>query len=34
VIEAHGGSLWTEPNRPQGAIFRFSLPPGPKRNPG
>ncbi len=34
VIEAHGGSLWTEANRPQGAIFRFSLPPGLKRNPG
>jgi signal transduction histidine kinase len=27
VIEAHGGSLWTEPNQPRGAIFRFSLPP-------
>ncbi len=26
VIEAHGGSLWTTPNVPRGAIFHFSLP--------
>ena len=26
TIEAHGGHLWTSPNRPQGAVFSFSLP--------
>lgn len=34
VIEAHGGSLWTESNQPHGAIFRFSLPPSIERNQG
>jgi hypothetical protein len=27
IIEEHGGRLWAEPNEPQGAILRFSLPP-------
>jgi two-component system sensor histidine kinase DctS len=26
VVEQHGGSLVFEPNRPQGTIFRFTLP--------
>lgn len=26
IIEAHGGQLWTAPNLPHGAVFRFSLP--------
>jgi two-component system sensor kinase FixL len=26
IIESHGGRLWTEPNTPHGAIFRFTLP--------
>jgi signal transduction histidine kinase len=34
VIEAHGGRLWTEANQPQGAIFRFTLPPSSERHPG
>ncbi|MEJ8815757.1 PAS domain S-box protein [Variovorax ureilyticus] len=28
IIEAHGGQLWTVPNVPHGAVFRFSLPVG------
>lgn len=28
IIEAHGGQLWTAPNLPHGAVFRFSLPIG------
>ncbi|HSW18948.1 MAG TPA: PAS domain S-box protein [Ramlibacter sp.] len=28
IIEAHGGQLWTAPNLPHGAVFRFSLPTG------
>jgi len=28
IIEAHGGQLWTAPNLPYGAVFRFSLPTG------
>jgi len=28
IIEAHGGQLWTVPNLPHGAVFRFSLPIG------
>jgi PAS domain S-box-containing protein len=28
IIEAHGGQLWTAPNLPHGAVFRFSLPLG------
>jgi signal transduction histidine kinase len=27
IIEAHGGRLWAVPNKPEGAIFHFSLPP-------
>ncbi|MBL7037889.1 MAG: hypothetical protein ISR77_04630 [Pirellulaceae bacterium] len=26
IVEAHGGRLWTVPNRPQGAVFCFALP--------
>jgi two-component system sensor kinase FixL len=26
IVEAHGGRIWPEPNAPQGAIFRFTLP--------
>ena len=26
IVEAHGGRLWAQPNTPQGAIFRFTLP--------
>lgn len=26
IVEAQGGWLWAKPNRPHGAIFRFSLP--------
>ena len=28
IIDAHGGRLWAEANRPRGAIFRFTLPAG------
>lgn len=26
VVEAHGGTIWTEPNKPGGSIFAFRLP--------
>jgi signal transduction histidine kinase len=26
IVEAHGGRLWAEANKPRGAIFRFILP--------
>ena len=26
IIDAHGGRLWASPNRPNGAIFQFTLP--------
>ncbi len=26
IVEAHGGRLWTAPNEPHGAVFRFSFP--------
>jgi signal transduction histidine kinase len=28
IVDAHGGRLWAESNRPHGAVFRFSLPLG------
>jgi PAS domain S-box-containing protein len=30
IISAHGGRLWAEPNKPRGAVFRFTLPRGAK----
>jgi hypothetical protein len=29
IIEAHGGRLWAEANKPRGAIFQFTLPAFP-----
>jgi PAS domain S-box-containing protein len=29
IINAHGGRLWAEPNKPRGAIFQFTLPAVP-----
>jgi two-component system sensor kinase FixL len=29
IIEAHGGSLWAEPNAAGGTVFRFTLPAAP-----
>lgn len=26
IIDAHGGRLWAEPNKPRGAVFQFVLP--------
>lgn len=26
IIEAHGGHFWASPNKPHGAVFRFTLP--------
>jgi signal transduction histidine kinase len=26
IIDAHGGKLWAEANKPRGAVFQFSLP--------
>ena len=26
IVESHGGRIWTEPNRPRGTVFRFTLP--------
>ena len=28
IIEAHDGRIWVAPNKPQGAVFQFSLPAG------
>jgi PAS domain S-box-containing protein len=28
IIDAHGGRLWAEANKPRGAIFQFTLPAG------
>ncbi|WP_246249315.1 sensor histidine kinase [Chelativorans alearense] len=25
IVEAHGGRIWAEPNRPEGMVFRFTL---------
>jgi two-component system sensor kinase FixL len=32
IVESHGGTIWTEANKPQGAIFRFRLPIIPAAN--
>jgi two-component system sensor kinase FixL len=29
IIEAHGGSLWVEPNQGGGSVFRFTVRAGP-----
>jgi signal transduction histidine kinase len=26
IVEAHGGRRWATPNKPHGAVFRFTLP--------
>jgi signal transduction histidine kinase len=26
IVEAHGGRLWAEANKPRGAVFQFTLP--------
>src|SRR5262249_32080070 len=26
IIDAHGGQIWADANRPRGAVFRFTLP--------
>jgi hypothetical protein len=26
IIDAHGGRLWAEPNKPRGVVFQFILP--------
>ncbi len=31
IIAGHGGRLWAEPNEPNGAVFRFTLPLGSAR---
>jgi len=28
IIDAHGGRLWADANKPRGAVFRFTLPTG------
>jgi len=28
IVEAHGGRLWAEPNKPRGTVFRFTVPVG------
>ncbi len=30
IVEAHGGRLWAETNRPQGAVFQFTVPAQPE----
>jgi C4-dicarboxylate-specific signal transduction histidine kinase len=30
IVEAHGGRLWAETNRPQGAVFKFTVPAQPE----
>jgi two-component system sensor kinase FixL len=31
IVEAHGGRIWVEPNKPSGTIFRFTLPRAEQR---
>ncbi|MGZ3272528.1 MAG: PAS domain S-box protein [Caulobacteraceae bacterium] len=26
IVESHGGRIWTEPNKPRGTVFHFTLP--------
>ncbi len=33
IIEAHGGTIWAENRKPQGALFGFRLPAVPASNP-
>jgi C4-dicarboxylate-specific signal transduction histidine kinase len=33
IIEAHGGRLWAEPNKPRGAVFQFTLSTGAESSP-
>jgi signal transduction histidine kinase len=34
IIEAHDGRLWAAPNKPEGAVFQFSLPAAGAGRPG
>jgi signal transduction histidine kinase len=34
IIEAHDGRLWAAPNKPEGAVFQFSLPAAGAGHPG
>lgn len=34
IIEGHGGSVFYEPNQPEGSVFGFSLPISRRLNPG
>jgi signal transduction histidine kinase len=34
IIDAHGGRLWAEANKPRGAVFQFTLPGVDKEGQG